>query len=134
MEKREETERERRCCVFVSRSPFRRSSCVVRSCGFDRTVSSDFPPVSEGRWPYEGRWASGAEKEFMTSQVRKDELLAKAVVIDGRKEWCCRFCSETNVWTGAKCRRCITDIPSGLHGKHLQAVSARNGVRFVVFR
>ena len=29
--------------------------------------------------------------------VRKEELLAKSVTIDGRKEWYCRFCSETNV-------------------------------------
>ena len=27
---------------------------------------------------------------------------------DGRKEWCCRFCSETNVWTRWRCRRCQT--------------------------
>ena len=40
---------------------------------------------------------------------------SKAVVIDGRKEWCCRFCLETkNV-----CQRCETDSPSGLQGKHL---------------
>ena len=34
--------------------------------------------------------------------------LAKAVTIDGRIEWYCRFCSETNVWTRSKCRRCQT--------------------------
>ena len=30
----------------------------------------------------------------MAGQVRMEELLAKAVTIDGRKEWYCRFCSE----------------------------------------
>ena len=34
------------CCVMVSRSPFPRSSFVVRCCGFDLTVSSKFPPVN----------------------------------------------------------------------------------------
>ena len=35
----------------------------------------------------------------MAGQVRVEELLAKAVTIDGRKEWYCRFCSEKNVCT-----------------------------------
>ena len=62
----------------------------------------------------------------MSGQERKDELLANMVVIDCGREWYCRLCSETNVWSRAKCRRCKTDIPAGLHGKHLQAVSTRN--------
>ena len=73
------------------------------------------------------------KKGYMAGQVRKDELLAKRVAIGGRREWCDRFCSETNVWTKAKCRRCKTDIPAGLHGKHLQAVSTRNWHSFVIF-
>ena len=56
----------------------------------------------------------------MAGQVRQEELLAKAFVIDGRKEWFCRFRSETDVWSIAKCRRCKADIPAGMHGKHLQ--------------
>ena len=63
----------------------------------------------------------------MAGQVRIEELLAKAVTIDGRKEWYCRFCSETNVWTRSKCRSCQTNIPSVLHGRHQQAVSTKAG-------
>ena len=37
------------------------------------------------------------KKGWMASQVRTEELRAKAVTIDGRKDWYCRFCSETNV-------------------------------------
>ena len=40
-------------------------------------------------------------------------MLATAVVTDGRKERSCRFCSETKGWSGAKCRRCQTDVPTG---------------------
>ena len=65
-------------------------------------------------------------EEYMSGQIRQEELLAKAVVIEGRNAWYCRFCSETNVWSGAECRRCKTDIPAGLHAKHLQAASSRN--------
>ena len=52
------------------------------------------------------------EKGFVAA-VRQDELLAKAVSTDGSKEWHCRFCSEANVETRAKRRRCKTDIPTG---------------------
>ena len=38
---------------------------------------------------------------FVSSQVREEKLWAKAVVIDGPKEWYCRHFSETNVWTKA---------------------------------
>ena len=51
--------------------------------------------------------------------------MADAITIDGRKEWI-KFCSETNVWTRWRCRRCLTNIPAGLHGKHQKAVSAKN--------
>ena len=40
------------------------------------------------------------------------------------KEWYCRLCSETNVWSRAKCERRKT-TPAGLHGKQ-QVVSTRN--------
>ena len=30
-------------------------------------------------------------KGLMSGQVRQEELLAEAVVIEGRKEWHCRF-------------------------------------------
>ena len=47
--------------------------------------------------------------------------------IDVRKEWICKFCSETNVWTRWRCRRCHHNIPSGLEGKYRRAVSTNMG-------
>ena len=75
----------------------------------------------------EDRFQTQKGKGFMAGQVCKDERLAKTVVTDCRKKWCCCFCSENNVWSIAMCRRYKTDIPTGLNGKHLQAVSTRNG-------
>ena len=43
-----------------------------------------------------------------------------------RKEWTCKFCSETSVWTRWRCRRCGDDISTGLQGKHKQAMYAKN--------
>ena len=59
-------------------------------------------------------------------QVRAQRILADAITIDGRKEWTCKFCSETNVWTRWRCRRCGNNIPSGRQGKHKQAMCAKN--------
>ena len=59
-------------------------------------------------------------KGFMASQVRKDGLLAKAVVIDGREGVECLDAIEV-----PKVQDC--DSPSVLQGKHMQAVSAKNG-------
>ena len=56
-------------------------------------------------------------EEWLSGQVRADEILAEAVIINGRKAWYCRFCSETNVWTRWRCRRCHTSILSGFKGK-----------------
>ena len=56
-----------------------------------------------------------------------EEILAKAVTIDDRKEWYCRFCSDANVWTRSKCRRCQTTISSVVQGKRTQVVSNRGG-------
>ena len=67
-------------------------------------------------------------KGDMAGDVRNEELLAKSITIDGRKEWYCRFCSERNVWTRPECRRCKTSIPSVLQGKDMQAVSTRRRV------
>ena len=84
------------CCVFVSRSGFWPSSFVVRCCGFDCALSSKYPPIN---WADDCTKGDGFQtqkrKGFMAGQV----LFAKAVVIDGRKEWFCRFCSETHVWS-----------------------------------
>ena len=35
-------------------------------------------------------------------------------------------CSETDVWTRWRCRRCFSDIPAGLQGKHKKAFSEKN--------
>ena len=66
-------------------------------------------------------------KGYVAGHVRKEELLASAITIDGRKEWFYRFCSETNVWTRPTCRRCQTGIPSVLQAKHMQAMSTKSG-------
>ena len=47
--------------------------------------------------------------------------------LSGRQEWTCKFCSESNVWTRWRCRRCYHNIPTGLHGKYRQAVAAKSG-------
>ena len=36
----------------------------------------------------------------------------------------CKFCSESNVWTRWRCRRCYHDIPAGLRGL---PIAARTG-------
>ena len=56
-------------------------------------------------------------------------MLADAILTDSRKEWICKFCSESNVWTRWRCRRCHTNIPAMLRGKHRQAVAARTRER-----
>ena len=45
----------------------------------------------------------------------------RSQLIDGRKAWTCKFCSETNVWTRWHCR-----LPSGLQAKHDQAFHAQS--------
>ena len=49
--------------------------------------------------------------------------------LNGRKEWYCGFCIAAKVETRAKCQRCKTDIPTGLHGKHVQAWSTKKQAR-----
>ena len=66
-----------------------------------------------------GSWILGKE--------RAERVLAIAISIDGRKEWTCKFCSESNVWTRWRCRRCYSNIPAGLQGKYRQAVAAKAG-------
>ena len=72
-----------------------------------------------GRLPFEKRGDGRSSTD--------GKLLAKAVTIDGRKDWYCRFCSETNVWTRSKRRRCQTNILSVLQGTHMQGVSTKSG-------
>ena len=42
----------------------------------------------------------------MADEVRMEKLLAKALIIDGRKELYCRYCSDTNVSHGREKVRC----------------------------
>ena len=93
---------------------------VVLTAQFRRSLLE--PMIVRGQMDFNQK-----RKGFKAGPVRKDKLSAKAVVIAGLKKWYCRFCPETNVWSRAKCRSCKTDIPSGLHGKHLQAAYTRNG-------
>ena len=65
-------------------------------------------------------------KSWVPGQIRAEKVLADAITIDGRKEWICKFCSETNVWTRWRCRRCCSNIPAGSLGKHKQAIFAKN--------
>ena len=64
-------------------------------------------------------------KSWIPGQVRAEKLLADATTIDGREEWICKFCSETNVWTRWRCRRCYSNILAGLQEKYRQAVSEK---------
>ena len=43
------------------------------------------------------------------SELKK--VLESAISIDRRKEWTCKFCSESSVWTSWRCRRCCSNIP-----------------------
>ena len=58
---------------------------------------------------------------------RAERILAGAIAIDGREEWICNFCSESNVWTGWRCRRCHNNILAGLRRRYKQAVAAKIG-------
>ena len=67
------------------------------------------------------------EEEVLGVQVKAESVVTDAVTNDGRKEWLCKFCSETNVWTRWRCRCCGNNIPSGLQGKqHKQAMFAKS--------
>ena len=66
-------------------------------------------------------------KSWVSGQVRAERVLAEAITIDGRKEWTCKFCSESNVWTRWRCRRCYHNIQAVLYGKYRQAVAAKSG-------
>ena len=58
------------------------------------------------------------KKSWVSGQVRAERVLADAITVDDRKEWICKFCTETNVWTRWRCRRCGNNITTGLQGKH----------------
>ena len=65
------------------------------------------------------------KKSWVFGQVTAERVLAEAITIDGRKEWTCKFCSESNVWTRWRCRRCYYNILAGPYGKYKQAVAAK---------
>ena len=65
-------------------------------------------------------------KSWVSGQVRAERVLAE-VTTDGRKEWACKFCSESNVWTRWRCRRCYHNILASLHRKFEQAIAAKSG-------
>ena len=73
-------------------------------------------------------WRTQIRNGWIPGQMCAEKILADAVTIDGRREWSCKSCSETNVWTRWRCCWCHTNIPSGLQRKYGQAVSAKAGV------
>ena len=70
-------------------------------------------------------WQTEQRKTWLSGRVRAEKVLAEAVTIEGRKEWICKFCSETNVWTRWRCRRCCANLPAGLQGKYRQVPHPR---------
>ena len=58
-------------------------------------------------------------------------MLADAISIDGRKEWICKFSSESNCDDEVALETCCTIIPAELRGKYQQAVKQgpENGQR-----
>ena len=77
---------------------------------------------------YGRRRFPSTKKEVLGSgrEITAEKVLADAITIDGRKEWICKFCSETNVGTQWRVRRCFSNIPAGLQGPHKQAIFAKN--------
>ena len=59
--------------------------CVFCVCGVDRSSFVD------SLQPVGGGWQTQKKRRWMAGQVQMEELLARAVNIDGRKEWCCGF-------------------------------------------
>ena len=99
-------------CVCLS---FSCAGVVLAALALERFLSG---MVSDGiQTQRRGSWILGEEGA--------EQVLASAVSIDGWKEWTCKFCSESNVWTRWRCRRCCHDIPAVLRGKYRQAIAAR---------
>ena len=42
-----------------------------------------------------GFQAQKKQKSWVSGQVRAERVMADAITIDGKKEWACKFCSET---------------------------------------
>ena len=82
------------------------------------------------RWPMVLCWCGLCRSCFRKisghelGKERAEKVLASLISLDERKEWTCKFCSESNVWTRWRYRRCYHDIPAGLRGKHRHAARA----------
>ena len=84
------------------------------------------------------RWLSNAEKKFVDpGQGTCGKVLADVITIDGRKEWICKFCSESNVWLRRRRRRCYSNIPAGLRkhtGRRLRRERVSGPLVFLVVK
>ena len=111
------------CVVFVL--------CSCRDPGdLCPSFRSVWLPYSRSKFLAE-RWAamgfqSHRNTSWVPAQIWAERVLADAITIDGHKEWICKFCSEANVWTRWRCRRCYSNIPAGLQEKHKHAIFAKN--------
>ena len=106
-------------CVCLCRDP---SDCLPCWCCLCCTGSRNCGPgwaAMVSKTQRRGSWIPGEE--------RAEKVLPDTITIDGRKEWICKFCSESNVWTRWRCRRCCYNIPAGLRGKHQQVIAVRKG-------
>ena len=87
------------CCVVpLSRSPatvILWCWCCFAALAFDLWSGMGSDGYQTQR---RGLWIPGKE--------RAEKVLAGAITIDGRKEWKCKFCCESIVWTRWRCRRC----------------------------
>ena len=83
------------------------------------------------------RWAAMVSKRKRGSPGFQDrfaeKVLADAITNDGRQEWICKFCSESNVWTRWCCRRCYSDILAGLHAGEVQTGSFDENQEVVIW-
>ena len=104
-------------CVLCLRDS---GDCLVVVLSLLHRLSTSFGMVSDGfQAQKRGSWILGKE--------RAARVLENAISIDGRKEWTCKFCSGSNVWTRWRCRRCCSNISSALQRKYRQAVAAKPG-------
>ena len=110
-------------CVVSSR--FRRLSCggvVLTSSALDE-FSEWLAMVSKFKKGVLGSRARNGLKECWQMRSR----------IDGRKEWTCKFCWESNVWTRWRCRGCYSNIRAGFQ-LALRRRVGRNTEKFGVWK
>ena len=89
------------------------ASCVLPS--FCLVVATFAFEVSGQEMGSDG-FQTQKSKSWIPGKQRAEKVLADAITIDGRKEWTCKLCSESNVWTRWRCRRCYSNISTGLRG------------------